>query len=109
MVNRFKETSHCNVIAWIDDDYWEYRRCCLDVDPVESVSSLSYDYVLIATVDDLMAEQVERRLMDLGVSQRKILKTVVPQEKEELLTRFLDVDAIRAGEARRKRGITSHA
>ena len=109
LVNRFKETSHCNVIAWIDDDYWEYRRCCLDVDPVESVSSLSYDYVLIATVDDLMAEQVERRLMDLGVSQRKILKTVVPQEKEELLTRFLDVDAIRAGEARRKRGITSHA
>ena len=109
LVNRFRETEHCNVVAWIDDDYWEYRRCCLDVDPVESVSSLSFDYILIATVDELVAEKAERRLMDLGVSQKKILKTVVPEEKEGLLIRFLDVDAIKAEEAKRKRGITSHA
>lgn len=109
LVNRFRETEHCRVLAWLDDDYWEYRRCCLDVDPVESVSSLSYDYILIATVDKLVAEKVERRLMNLGVSPKKILKTVVPKEKEELLTRFLDVDAIKAEEAKRKRGITSHA
>lgn len=109
LVNRFRETEHCNVVAWLDDDYWEYRRCCLDVDPVESVSSLSFDYILIATVDELVAEKTERRLMDLGVSQKKILKTVVPQEKEELLDRFLNVDAIKAEEDKRKRGITSHA
>ena len=109
LVNRFREIEHCNVIAWIDDDYWEYRRCCLDVDPVESVSSLSFDYILIATVDDLVAEKAERRLMDLGVSPKKILKTVVPEEKEELLIRFLDVDASKAEEAKRKMGITSHA
>ena len=109
LINRFKETEHCKVIAWLDDDYWEYRRCCLDVDPVESISSLSYDYVLVATVDRVVAEKVERRLMDLGVSQKKMLKTVVPKEKEKLLTRFLDVDAIKAEEAKRKRGITSHA
>lgn len=109
LVNRFKEIGHCNVVAWIDDDYWEYRRCCLDVDPTQSVSSLSFDYILIATVDGLVAEKAESRLMDLGVSQKKILKTVVPEEKEELLTRFLDVDAIKAEEAKRKRGITSHA
>lgn len=109
LVNRFRETEHCNVVAWIDDDYWEYRRCCLDVDPVESVSSLSFDYILIATVDEMVAEKAERRLMDFGVSQKKILKTVVSKEKEELLIRFLDVDAIKAEEAKRKRGITSHA
>ena len=109
LVNRFKETEHCKVVAWLDDDYWEYRRCCLDVDPVESITGFSYDYILIATVDGLIAEKAERRLMDLGVSQKKILKTVVPQEKEELLDRFLDVDAIKAEEDKRKRGITSHA
>ena len=109
LMNRFRETEHCNVVAWIDDDYWEYRRCCLDVDPVESISSLCFDYILIATVDELVAEKAERRIMDLGVSNKKILKTVVPKEKEDLLIRFLDVDAIRAEEAKRKRGITSHA
>lgn len=109
LVNRFKETEHCKVVAWLDDDYWEYRRCCLDVDPVQSVSSLAFGYVLIATVDGLVAEKVERRLMDLGVSRNKILKTVVPEKKEDLLKRFLDVDTIKAEEAKRKRGITSHA
>ena len=109
LVNRFRETEHCRVVAWLDDDYWEYRRCCLDVDAVESVSSLFFDYILIATVDELVAEKAERRLMDLGVSQKKILKTVVPEEKKDMLTRFFDVDAIKAEEAKRKRGITSHA
>lgn len=109
LVNRFRETEHCNVVAWIDDDYWEYRRCCLDVDPVESVASLSYDYILIATVDGLVAERAERRLMDLGVSKDKLLTITVPDDKESILSRFLDVDAIKAEEAKRKRGTTSHA
>lgn len=109
LVNRFRETEHCNAVAWLDDDFWEYRRCGLDVDPVESITVLSYDYILIATVDSLVAEKVERRLMDLGVSPKKILKTVVPIDKEQLLNRFLDVDAIKAEEVMRKRGIISHA
>lgn len=51
LVNSFRETQHYNVTAWLDDDFWEYWRCCLDVDPVESVVSLTYDYILIGTVD----------------------------------------------------------
>ena len=109
LVNRFRETEHCNVVAWLDDDYWEYRRCCLDVDPVESVSSLSFDYILIATVDELVAVKTERRLMDLGVSKEKLLTITVSDEKRSILNRFLDVDSIKAEEDKRKRGITSHA
>ncbi len=108
LVNRFRETEHCNVVAWIDDDYWEYRRCCLNVDPVQSVSSLSFDYILIAAIDELVAMKVEKRLINLGVSQKKILKPNVLEEREELLNRFLDVDAIKAEEAKRKRGISFH-
>lgn len=108
-VNRFNETGHCNVVAWIDDDYWEYRRCCLDVDPVESLTSLSYDYILIATADRLVAEEVEKRLLDLGVSKEKVLKVTVPEDKVQLIDCFLDVDAIRSEEAKRKREVLSHA
>ena len=109
LVNRFKETQHCNVVGWVDDDYWEYRRCCLDVDPVESITRLIYDYVLIATVDGVIAEAVEKRLLDLGVSKEKILTVTVSEDKEKLIDRFLDVDAIRAEEANRKREVLSHA
>lgn len=112
LIARFKETRHCNVVAWIDDDYWEYRRCCLDVDPVESITSIDYDYVLIATVDPIVAESVRNRLLDLSVSGEKILTISVPDNREYLVKRFLDVDAVKAEEgriAKRGREVLSHA
>ncbi len=109
LIARFKETRHCNVVAWLDDDYWEYRRCCLDVDPVESISSIDYDYVLIATVDCVVAKSVKKRLLDLGASGEKILTVSVQEDKGELVDRFLDIDAIKAEEAKRKREVLSHA
>lgn len=109
LVNRFHESKHCNVVAWLDDDYWEYRRCCLDVDPVESITNISYDYLLIAVVDPCLAKEVEKRFLDLGVGAEKILTVSVPKDREQLLRRFLDVDAIRAEESKNKRGSWSHA
>lgn len=73
LVKRFSEQEHCEVVGWLDEDYWEYRRCCMNVDAVESVSSLAYDYVLIATVIPTVAEKMKNRLLDLGVSEQKIL------------------------------------
>lgn len=102
LVIRFKETEHCNVKAWVDDDYWEYRRCCLDVDPVESITSFTYDYVLIAAVDERLAADITKRLLDLGVAKSKILTVTVPDNKEELVRRFLDVESIRTEEEKRK-------
>lgn len=92
LVNRFKESGHCEIVGWIDDDFWEYRRCCLDVDPVECIASISYDYVLIATVDSIVADRVKKQLADYGVSQEKMLIITVPEDKEQLLNRFLDVE-----------------
>lgn len=109
LVSRFKESGHCSVVAWLDDDYWEYRRCCLDVDPVESITKISYDYILIAAVDSTLAEKVEKRLLDLGVSERKILTVSALENREELIGRFLDIEAIKAEENRKKREVVSHA
>lgn len=113
LVNRFKETDHCQVVSWIDDDYWEYRRCCLDVDPIESIAKLAYDYVLIAAVDMEIAEKVSNRLLDYGVSRERILSVTVPEsmeEREKLLQEFVDVDALRKEEEKRKKQeVLSHA
>ncbi len=73
LVKRFSEQEHCEVVGWLDEDYWEYRRCCMNVDAVESVSALTYDYVLIATVIPTVAEKMKNRLLDCGVSAKKIL------------------------------------
>jgi len=90
MVNRFKEHKNCNVVGWIDDDYWEYRRCCLDVDPVTSIVGKEYDYILVATVDCEVAERIKVRLLDYGISEEKVLTVRCPEEiREELLCRYL--------------------
>lgn len=109
LVNRLRETALCNVTAWIDDDYWEYRRCCLNVDPVERIVSMPFDYVLVAAIDRTVAESIERRLLAYGVCSDRILMVTVPENKEETLRRFLDVDSIKAAEERRKHEVLSHA
>lgn len=74
----------------MDDDYWEYRRCCLDVDPVGRAADCEFDYILAATADGRAAEDITARLLELGVSGRKILTVKEPDNKEELLERFLE-------------------
>lgn len=113
LINRFSETGHCNVVGWLDDDYWEYRRCCLDVDPVEAITKLSYDYVLIASVDADVAEKITDCLFNYGVSCEKILRVTVPEKSNDrldLIHKFLDIKALRMEEEKRKKcEVLSHA
>lgn len=91
LANRFRESRHCHVAACLDDDYWEYRRCCLDVDPVESITDIAYDYILVAAVDPQAAERIISRLSGLGVARGKILTVAIPDKRKELLEQFLDI------------------
>jgi glycosyltransferase involved in cell wall biosynthesis len=90
LMNRIKENSHSNVIGWIDDDYWEYRRCCLNVDPVESITKSKFDYVLIATVDCAVGREVMDRLLSFGLSIEKVVIVHCPAEiRRQLIERYL--------------------
>lgn len=89
LVNRLKEASYCTVGAWVDDDYWEYRRCCLDVDSVDSIGSCQFDYVLIATVNGALADEIKGRLQKNGIDNEKILSISCPaQIRKELLKSY---------------------
>ena len=91
LANRFSENTHCNVVGIIDDDYWEYRRCCIDVDPVEDINRFRFDYVLIASVDSEVSKKVKIRLLNLGVENSKILTVDLPLEKrKKFLKLYLD-------------------
>ena len=109
LVKRFHENGHCKIVGWLDDDYWEYRRCCMDVDPVESITKITFDYVLIASVDPVTVESIIYRLLDLGVERRKILTVQVLDERKGLLEQFLNIDALTEEEQKRKNRVYSHA
>ena len=90
LVLRMKEKEHCSVVGWIDDDYWEYRRCCIDVDPIESITRIEFDYLLIATVNDSLAEKIKERLLKFGISKNKMLKVSIDRCRcNELIAAYL--------------------
>ncbi len=92
LVKRLLGSGFCRLSGWLDDDYWEYRRCCLDVDSVESVRYMDFDYVLIAAVDPRIAAGAEKRLLEYGVLSDRILKVNVPEDsmKRRMLEYFFE-------------------
>lgn len=92
LMARIKENEYCNVIGWIDTDYKEYRKCCLDVDPIENIDFMSFDYLLIATVDGVIADNIRTNLIWRGLSMNKILNVNCPEEKRtHLLNKYLSI------------------
>lgn len=89
LYNKLHLSSDCTLVNWVDDDYWEYRRCCMDVNPVESLSKGGFDYVLIATLNDVLKERIASRLMDCGVNKSKILTVTSPKNRHERIQQYL--------------------
>ena len=63
----------CEVVSWVDDAWKECRRCGLDVDPVESISTVDFDYVLLASMERPLTEEATRQMESLGIPEEKIL------------------------------------
>ncbi len=89
LYNKLHQSSLCTLVNWVDDDYWEYRRCCLDVNPVESLSKGGFDYVLVATLDSVLKESIASRLMDCGVPKSKILTVNSPENRRKKIESYL--------------------
>lgn len=89
LYNKLSQSSLCTLVNWVDDDYWEYRRCCLDVNPVESLSKGGFDYVLVATLDNVLKESIATRLMDCGVKKSKILTVNSPENRRKKIETYL--------------------
>ena len=91
-MRRIEENNYCNVVGWVDVDYKEYRRCCLDVDPIEKIDFMKFDYILVATVDGVMADHIKEKLIWRGVSERKILTVECPEDRRMyLLEKYLNI------------------
>ena len=81
LIRRLKNDNRCTISTWIDDDYWEYRRCCMDVDPIEQICKVEYEYILIAIIDPVQIDKIKNRLYDYGVEEKKIITISVSKEQ----------------------------
>lgn len=90
-VKRLRNENKCQLVAWVDEDYWEYRRCCMDVDPIESICDNEYDNVVIANLTPTVIEKMKKNLYDYGVVQKKILTiSTTKEQRDKALAIYLE-------------------
>ena len=87
---RLKESGYCEVVGWFDDDYWEYRRCCLDVDPVTNVKKVDFDYLLVAAINADSGRKIAENIANMGIPRGKILSIDCTGGKENALNQYMD-------------------
>ena len=83
LVRRLKNENQCTITTWVDDDYWEYRRCCMDVDPIEQICKVDYDAIVIALIDPVQIEKIKHLLYDYGVEEKMIITVSSNQEQRD--------------------------
>lgn len=83
LVRRLKNENKCTITTWVDDDYWEYRRCCMDVDPIEQICKVEYDAIVIALIDPVQIEKIKHLLYDYGVEEKMIITVSSSQEQRD--------------------------
>ena len=83
LVRRLKNENKCTITIWVDDDYWEYRRCCMDVDPIEQICKVEYDAIVIALIDPVQIERIKHLLYDYGVEEKMIITVSSSQEQRD--------------------------
>lgn len=81
LMKRFVKDHYCEIVGWVDDDYWEYRRCCLNVDSVESITTFDYDYIVVASLNPCYIAMSIKRLLDYGVSEKTIISVSTTKEQ----------------------------
>ena len=92
LMNRLREANVCDVVGWVDDDYWEYRRCCMDVDPVSRIARDDFDYILIATINPSLSGYIKRRISDYGIDADKVLTIRKEQNSKTLIQKYFSYD-----------------
>ena len=89
-VSKLLENNVGEIVAWLDDDYWEYRRSGLNVDPVDQLRDCEYDYFIIATTDGDLSEAIIQRVRKYGVYDEKVVKLkIAKDDRHSLLMEYL--------------------
>lgn len=66
-------TRYCEVIAFIDKAFDKYDPMIVPIYPLDSIKSLSFDYVVLAFKTGAHVRAVTKSLIDLGVSNEIII------------------------------------
>jgi hypothetical protein len=62
------------VTGWVDELSARYQSLGLAVDDLSSIHSITYDHILVAFIDETVADKMVKTLSGLGVPAKKIAR-----------------------------------
>ncbi|MCI9453764.1 MAG: glycosyltransferase [Dorea sp.] len=68
-ISRYED---CQIAAWVDSNYRKYEFTYARVKSTESVSTVSYDVIIIAVRDEKTGMDIRKSLIQRGVTEQKI-------------------------------------
>lgn len=72
--NQLVRSKCYEISAWIDKNFEAYRKTGMkNVDSIEVLGSVEYDYIVISVLSSQMAENIKKDLIARGIPERKII------------------------------------
>jgi hypothetical protein len=62
------------VTGWVDELFARYRSLGLAVDDLSSIHGMAYDHIVVAFIDETVADKMAKKLSELGVPAKKIAR-----------------------------------
>ena len=57
-----KDSGYCDIVVWVDKNYEYYREHGFDVTSTDEITDLKYDFILIATINKLIYDDIKKDL-----------------------------------------------
>ncbi|MDE7177477.1 MAG: glycosyltransferase [Lachnospiraceae bacterium] len=70
------EKGYWSLVAWVDAAAEKYRKMGSNVQDIEDITYMEYDVILIAVMEDKVAQSIRRNLCECGISNDRICWTV---------------------------------
>lgn len=90
LYQRVSELNYCNIVAWIDSGWQFYSRQGLPVQSMDTLSTLTYDHVIIAVLNVQMQNELIKKLQDNGVERGKIATIKDSALSENVLSMLME-------------------
>ncbi len=89
LYKRLQRSRNYKVAGWVDELSGKYRILGLNVDALSLLNRMVYDYVLVAFIDETIAETMVQKLASIGVPIQKIARVShYNDDIQDLLRKF---------------------
>lgn len=72
LISSLRKLNYYNIISWLDEDHIESQIFGLEVNSIDHILNITFDLVVIASIDDNYTNDAVNKLINLGISRDKI-------------------------------------